>query len=630
VAIDVTEKLKLTQQLHASESKLAEAQRIAHIGTWEWNVVTNHLVWSDELHQIYALPRERFAGTYEAFLERVVPEERERIRAIVFDAYQKIRPFIYDHKIMRPDGEVRTLHTRGDVIAGPDGKVLRMAGACWDITEQVAATSKLEASLSQLRAILESTADGLLITNRDGRVVAFNRQLLDLWRLHAEAVENQDLEVLLNMVDNQLENGDECRRHSHEYTAHPEMEGFDSLRFLDGRVFERYSRPQLVGGALVGRVWSYRDVTERERLLRGALLLSDASRLLASLDVEKALEAVGRLALSDFCDACAIDLVADGESRRLLVLSRSPLETVASEFSRAVTSDSRLYTIGQTSCMRVPFSVRGELLGAMNFAAPAERLYAASDLALAEELARRIDLALENARLFRNAKEALAARDEFLAIAAHELRGPLTSLQLAVQGLAQAPPPAAATQMLAVVERQERRISRFIDELLDVARIRSGEMRFILGPVDLVDVARQAVARLRSELSRSSSSLSMTAPSELIGSWDRSRLEQVVANLLSNAIKFGQGKPIDLRVERDGTFARLVVHDRGIGIGPEAQKRVFSPFERAVSSRNYGGLGLGLYIVKTVVEGLGGTVTVESAVHEGTTFTVVLPIQRTK
>jgi PAS domain-containing protein len=122
VAIDATDKLQVDQQLQASESKLADAQRFAHIGSWEWDVVTNHVGWSDELYNIYALPPEQFAGTFEAFLERVVPEERERTRAVVFDAYRKIEPFIYDHRIVRPDGQVRTLHTRGDVISDATAK----------------------------------------------------------------------------------------------------------------------------------------------------------------------------------------------------------------------------------------------------------------------------------------------------------------------------------------------------------------------------------------------------------------------------------------------------------------------------------------------------------------------------
>jgi PAS domain S-box-containing protein len=628
VALDVTDRVRAEARLSESESRLVEAQRIAHIGSWEWSVETNRVLWSDELYRIYGLRQDQFAGTYEAFLERVAPEEREYTRQVVFDAFRKVQPFTYDHRIVRPDGEVRTLHTRGDVIADSHGKVQRMVGACWDITEQVLATKSLETSVSLLRATLESTADGLLITDRAGHVVAFNQRLLDLWKLRPEMVEGQEFEVLLNRVHNQLENGDECLHNVHRYAAQPEMEGFDCLRFHDGRVFERYSRPQRVGSEIIGRVWSYRDVTERERLLRGALFLSDASRLLASLDAEKALDAVARLALAEFCRACAVDLLTDGQPRRLLVLARNPRETISQHFSKSLTHESSIYSIGGSSCIKVPLTAHGEPLGMMSFAAPGERLYVASDLSLAEELARRVELSLENARLYRNAEEALAARDEFLAIAAHELRGPLTSLQLAVQGLGQAPPAAAATQMLSVVEREERRIARFVDELLDVARIRSGQMRFVLAPVDLVEVARQATARLSGELARAGSTLSMTAPGELVGSWDRARLDQVVSNLLSNAIKFGLGNPISLRIDSDGDSARLAITDGGIGVAADAQRRIFTPFERAVSARHYGGLGLGLYIVQTIVEGLQGNVSVDSAPQRGSTFTVTLPLRR--
>jgi signal transduction histidine kinase len=112
----------------------------------------------------------------------------------------------------------------------------------------------------------------------------------------------------------------------------------------------------------------------------------------------------------------------------------------------------------------------------------------------------------------------------------------------------------------------------------------------------------------------------------LIGTWDRGRVDQIITNLLSNAVKFGLGKPIEIRlVERDGA-AILSLHDRGIGIASEAQPRIFAPFERAVSARHYGGLGLGLYIVRTIVEGMGGTVSVESGLGEGATFTVRLPL----
>jgi signal transduction histidine kinase len=196
-----------------------------------------------------------------------------------------------------------------------------------------------------------------------------------------------------------------------------------------------------------------------------------------------------------------------------------------------------------------------------------------------------------------------------------------------VQGLQRASGPTLTTRLLPAIEREERRIGRFVDELLDVSRIRTGKMQFVLGPVDLVGVARQAADRLSVELSRSGSSLSMTAPGEVVGSWDRGRLDQIVSNLLANAIKFGLGNPIELRIELDGELARLVVRDRGIGIAKQAQQRIFAPFERAVSARNYGGLGLGLYIVARIAEGLQGTVTVDSSPQEGSTFTVTLPVR---
>jgi len=629
VTMDVTERQRAEERSARSEARLLEAQRIAHVGSWEWEVESNRVEWSDELYRIYGLTRSDFAGTYEAFLDRVLPEDREHTRAVVFDAYRNVKPFVYDHRIVRPDGNVRMLHTLGEVVADAHGRVLRMSGACWDTTELWETTRERERSVSLLRATLESTADGLLVVDRSGKVVAHNQRLLDLWQLSREVFADKSFEDLLALVHDQLENGEACLRRVHELESQPGAESFDSLHFRDGRFFERYSRPQRIGDQIVGRVWSYRNVTERERLLRGALFLADASRLLASLDVEKALEAVARLTLSYVGDACAIDLFTDSEPRRLLVLSRDPSRSIAGELPRKVlVGNPSIYTVGSTSYMTVPLGAHGEPLGALSFAAASGRSYSEADLSLAMEIGRRAELALENASLYRKARDALAARDEFLSIAAHEIRGPITALQLAVQGLQKSPPTAVVHKMMAVIEREARLLGRFVDELLDVARIRTRQLHFVFGPVDLVEVTRDVVSRLATELSRSGSSLSTQAPSTLVGTWDRSRLEQIVTNLLSNATKFGLGKPIDLRIDSDGRTARLTVQDRGIGIPTEAQQRIFAPFERAVSARHYGGLGLGLYIVRSVVDGLGGSIGLQSEPGTGTTLTVTLPLTR--
>jgi signal transduction histidine kinase len=276
--------------------------------------------------------------------------------------------------------------------------------------------------------------------------------------------------------------------------------------------------------------------------------------------------------------------------------------------------------------MAVPLLVKGALVGAITLAASPSRRYTPDDLDLAEELARRAALSVENARLFRGAKEALQARDEFLSIAAHEIRGPVTSMHMAVQGILNGKiPPSAMSRILEIIQREDRRLARFVDELLDIGRIRAGRMQFTFEQVDLSDVVRSAAARAAAELARSGSSLSVTTEAQCFGQWDRFRLDQVVTSLLSNAIKFGLGKPIAISMMTHEGMVSLVVKDQGIGIPLELHERIFLPFERAVALRHYGGLGLGLFIARTVVEGLGGRISVVSSPNAGSTFTVELP-----
>jgi signal transduction histidine kinase len=145
--------------------------------------------------------------------------------------------------------------------------------------------------------------------------------------------------------------------------------------------------------------------------------------------------------------------------------------------------------------------------------------------------------------------------------------------------------------------------------------------------MDLVVAIQAVVERLGEQFRRSGSTVTIQAPPSAVGRWDRLRIEQVIINLLSNAIKYGQGKPIAVTIEVDPARARLIVQDQGIGIPPDAIGRLFAPFERAVSSRHYSGLGLGLYIVHQIIEAHGGSIRVHSRLGSGSTFTVELPRQ---
>jgi len=227
------------------------------------------------------------------------------------------------------------------------------------------------------------------------------------------------------------------------------------------------------------------------------------------------------------------------------------------------------------------------------------------------------------------AEEAIHARDEFLSIASHELRTPLTSLLLATQQVANAARdgrlPATTLRALETPRRQAERLVRLVDALLDVSSIQAGRLRLEVEAVDLEGVVREVLGRFRQELANAHSEVTVHVHGAVGGVWDRSRIDQVVTNLISNAIKYGRGGGIDIRLTGTDDEVRLVVQDRGIGIAPEQTGRLFQRFERAVSSRQYGGLGLGLFIVRQIVEMHGGNVRVESEPGVGSTFTVTLP-----
>jgi signal transduction histidine kinase len=222
-------------------------------------------------------------------------------------------------------------------------------------------------------------------------------------------------------------------------------------------------------------------------------------------------------------------------------------------------------------------------------------------------------------------REALRARDEFLLVAGHELRTPLTAMRLHFQCR-----PADSVELpvrtrLQKVARQLGRLSTLIEDLLDVSRIRAGRLTLQLEEFDLSALARETVDRAADAMARADCRCRVLAEEPVMGTWDRVRIEQVVVNLLSNAMKYSRGSPIEVAVGRVGDQARIVVRDRGIGISIDDQARIFNRFERACSSREFGGLGLGLWITRQVVESHRGTIRVESELGKGATFVVELP-----
>lgn len=407
-----------------------------------------------------------------------------------------------------------------------------------------------------------------------------------------------------------------------------------------------------------------------ETAMRRASFLAESSAALAeSLDYEETLRRVAALAVPRIADWCTVELSEiEGERRRIAVAHADPARVawaielqeryppkpdaptgvpavlrsgepelypdIPDEVLEAAAQNAEhleiIRRLQLRSAMLVPIKLRDQVLGVITFiGAESGRRFGEADLDMALELARRSALAIENARLYERERAAVRVRDEFLSIAGHELRTPLSTLKLQIEAARRQHEAGKTDQIPARLERCSRsidRLERLVSELLDVSRITAGRIELEREEVDLGELVRDLCERLAEEAQGADAELRVsTAPA--VGQLDRTRVEQVVMNLLTNAIKYGRGAPIDVEVSDRGDSVELMVRDRGPGIADGDQLRIFERFERLVSQRRVAGLGLGLWIVREVVEAHGGNVHVTSEAGVGSAFTVSLPKQ---
>lgn len=367
---------------------------------------------------------------------------------------------------------------------------------------------QLEENLSLLESTLECTTDGILVVDTSGQMVRYNHRFLNLWRIPQNLADTGDDNLLLSYVLDQLLNPDAFITKVRQLYAQPELESFDELNFKDGRVFERYSKPQLIGGRVVGRVWSFRDIT----------LQKNAERELNSI-------------------------------------------------------------LNQEKQLRI------------------------------------------------KAQDTVKLRDEFLAIATHELKTPLTPLLLIIQRFKKALPHEHVNpRMFDLAINQIIRLEKLVDDLLDVSRIATGSLSLKHEDLDLTSLILKITDCYATDLKNANCEVKLQLQENVIGVWDHHRIEQVIINLLCNAMKFGKGKPIILSLHHNSKEAVMTIQDFGIGIQKEDQDRIFKRFERAVSTQQFDGLGLGLYIVHQIVMSHRGSIKVESEVGKGSKFIVTLPL----
>ena len=659
---------------HALASPQGQAQLLdrLHDAILVRDVVDNAIrYWNQGAEAMYGWTRDEVLGrASHALLQTGFPRPLEEIQA------ELVRAGWWEGELAhtRRDGKQLIVASRWALQTDERGRPIATLEINTDVTER----RRAEEARARLAAIVESSDDAIIGKTLAGTITSWNPAAERLYGYTGDDVIGQPISILIPPDRPDELPGILARLRRGERIDHYETERVAK----DGRrvhVSLSISPVADGDGRIIGAATIARDVTERiraeperARAAETQRLLADAGALLASsLDYEATLRSVVRLAVPVLADLCIVDILEeDGSIRRMAAAHVDPVKEelvremrrryppdpngpqpflaalrtgrsqLVPEFSdalvEAVARDAEhlriLRSLNYTSAIAVPLVARERTLGAITLLfAESERRYGPADLPVAEELARRAALAVDNARLYGEAQQAIRLRDEFLSVAAHELKTPITSLkgmaQVALRRLDREGrlEPQLARRVLGTIERQSDKLGRLVSQLLDISRIQAGQLAISPQVVDLGRVAEDAVAVAQASTTRHQ--IMLDAPSTIEARADPLRLEQVLLNLLDNAVRYSpDGGRIDVGLYPvDAQTARVEVRDRGLGIPPQQRHRIFDRFFQAHRGSHLGGIGLGLSISRQIIELHGGRIEADFPDDGGTRFIVTLP-----
>ncbi len=496
--------------------------------------------------------------------DQIHPEDLPRVAA-AFKHLQETPETTLNakYRIQDKSGEWRTLETIGKNLLhnqAVSGVVLTSR----DITESENATEEQQKSLSLLRATLESSADGILVVNREGKIESYNQMFSQMWGVPEHLLEKgEDDEAFAHALD-QLEDPEALVQKVREIYTEQDAESFDLLEFKDGRIFERYSKPQKIGDRTVGRVWNFRDVTERRK---------------AETQLQEYHEH-----LQDLVDAKTQELKQE-------ILERKRAEQEVRKLNEGLEERVRERT---------------------------------EDLEKAYEELKILD----------------AMKDSFLSSVSHELRTPLTSIRSFSEILLDYADEDSVTrkEFLGIILTETERLTRLINDFLDLSKIEAGKMIYNDGFVSLAEIIQEGIKSQVHEIQEKELRVTLDIPPDLPPVFvDRDRVYQVMMNLLGNAIKFSlRGKEVGIQGEvfpgkRTGEspkWVRVSITDQGIGIDENDLPIIFDKFSQVTQDTlkdKPKGTGLGLPICKEIISHYGGNIWVKSRKGHGSTFLFTLP-----
>lgn len=567
---DVTQHTRLANELRTSQMLLAEAQRVARLGSWRWDISQDELTWSFELYRLFGMEPSDSSISYDDYIQIVHPSDRERVSWTIRKAMENQSAFEFEHRIVRPDGVVRLIYSQGAVSLSETGELASMVGTAQDITERKATEAQaFQLALEQAaRQEAERTKERFQFLSEVGEALAtsleYETTLSKLMRL-----------IIPKQADwcsiNTLASNGKINRLA---VAHRDPDKQQILQSIRERGFLPHgdeSHP-LTRALNDGRPQLHTTVTNE--------MLESMARNEEHLDLVRQLNPTSVMLIPLVARGRAFGVVTFGMSDSGRRYTEEDLHLAIEVTHRAAVSidNAHLYQEAQEAAR-----AREEFVSLVS-----------------HEL-----------------KTPLTVIKGYIQVMERYLNKPDWEHD----------------RILTTRERLSTQVSRLellVSDILDVSRMQRGRLDLnVTAEVDLVELAQQVADRFDDAIERRPDhEMIVHADGPVIGCWDPLRLDQVFSNLLSNALKYSpDGGSINVYIQSEGEEAYVDIKDHGVGISEEEQVTLFQPFQRgAVASRGISGTGLGLYITKQIIEQHGGSISVSSAAGESTTFSFRLPL----
>ncbi|MBN3944459.1 response regulator [Nostoc sp. NMS9] len=635
---ELKERQQVEAELRQSEERLQLALSASRMGTWNWNIKTGKISWSDNLEALFGMQPGEFDGSFDMFVARLHLDDRDRVLAAVARAVATGEDYDIEFRVVYPNGRIRWALSQGKVFYDQHRQPIQMAGIDLDITERKRSAEALRESEERFRQLAENIDAVFWIREvAENRVSYVSPAYERLWGLNPQEL-YQGQQAWVDRIH--PEDRESTQRAFQEKAVAGKFDEQYRIILPDGSIRWVHDRCFPLRDE-TGEIYRFagiaEDISDHKRSL-AALRQSEEfkNRILdSSSDCIKVLSLDGRLLYMNTGGLCLMEIddlnylntewlcFWEGsyrqEAEQALAATKAGQVSIFHGYCPTVKGTPKWWEV-----------VVSPILDAFG---QVERI-----LLISRDITDRKQAEIERDRLLQleqaaraEAERANRIKDEFLAILSHELRSPLNPI-LGWTKLLQTRKfsEAKTAEALATIERNAKLQTQLIDDLLDVAKILRGKLSIDAAPVNLAFVIESAIDTVNTAALSKSIVLHSVLPNIGQVSGDSNRLQQIVWNLLSNAIKFTpKGGRVEIRLERVDDQAQISVSDTGKGINPDFLPYIFESFrqEDVSITRKYGGLGLGLAIVRQLVEAHGGTIAADSPGEGlGATFTVQLPL----